>query len=59
MVSDENGERVLSGIEEHERLMEALRAADETLVELERGKDEPVPQERAKKEIEEEQERGE
>lgn len=61
-VTDEKGERVgvILGIEEYERLLEALedledlRAADEALREIERGEDEVIPWEQAKKEIEEE-----
>ena len=61
-VTDEKGERVgvILGIEEYERLLEALealedlRAADEALREIERGEDEVIPWEQAKREIEEE-----
>lgn len=61
-VTDEKGERVgvILGIEEYERLLEALealedlRAANEALREIERGEDEVIPWEQAKKEIEEE-----
>jgi PHD/YefM family antitoxin component YafN of YafNO toxin-antitoxin module len=64
-VIDENGERVsvILPIEEYERLLEELeeledilatQAYDEAKAELERGEDEVIPWEQAKKEIEEE-----
>lgn len=65
---DENGERVsvILPIEEYERLIEELeeledvlatQAYDEAKAELERGEDEVIPWEQAKKEIEEERTR--
>jgi PHD/YefM family antitoxin component YafN of YafNO toxin-antitoxin module len=61
-ITDETGKRrgVILDIEEYERLLEALkdledlRAADEALAEIERGEDEFIPWERAKREMEEE-----
>jgi PHD/YefM family antitoxin component YafN of YafNO toxin-antitoxin module len=61
-IVDENGKRVsiILPIEEYERLIEILedledvRAYDEAKAELERGEDEVIPWEQAKKEIEEE-----
>lgn len=64
-VVDENGKHVsvILPIEEYEHLIEALeeledvlaaQAYDEARAELERGEDELIPWERAKKEIEEE-----
>jgi PHD/YefM family antitoxin component YafN of YafNO toxin-antitoxin module len=64
-VVDENGKHVsvLLPIEEYERLIEELeeledvlatQAYDEAKAELERGEDELIPWEQAKKEIEEE-----
>ena len=64
-VVDENGKRVavLLEIEEYERMVEELeefedilarRAYDEAKAELERGEDELIPWEQAKREIEEE-----
>lgn len=67
-VVDENGKRVavLLEIEEYERMVEELeefedilasRAYDEAKAELERGEDELIPWEQAKREIEEERKR--
>jgi hypothetical protein len=61
-IVDENGKRVsvILPIEEYERLIEILedledvRAYDEARAELERGEDEVIPWEQARKEIEEE-----
>ncbi len=58
-ITDEAGKLrgVIFGIEEYERLLEALedlqdlRAADEALREIERGEDTPVPWERIKDRI--------
>jgi PHD/YefM family antitoxin component YafN of YafNO toxin-antitoxin module len=65
-IVDENGKRVsvILPIEEYERMIEELeeledvlatQAYDEARAELERGKDELIPWEQAKKEIEEDQ----
>lgn len=62
-VVDENGKRVsvIMPVEEYERMIEELedvlatQAYDEARAELERGDDELIPWEQAKKEIEEEQ----
>ncbi len=61
-ITDETGKRrgVILDIEEYERLLRALedlRAADEALREIERGEDELVPWEQAKREMEEERAR--
>ncbi len=67
-VVDENGKRVavLLDIKEYERMVEELeeledilarRAYDEAKAELERGEDELIPWELAKREIEEERKR--
>jgi hypothetical protein len=64
-ITDETGKRrgVILDIEEYERLLRALedledlRAADEALREIERGKDELIPWEQAKREMEEERAR--
>ena len=67
-VVDENGKRVavLLDIEEYARMIEELeefedilarRAYDEAKAELERGEDELIPWEQAKREIEEERKR--
>ena len=67
-VVDENGKRVavLLDIEEYERMIEELeefedilarRAYNEAKAELERGEDELIPWEQAKREIEEERKR--
>jgi len=67
-VVDENDKRVavLLDIEEYERMIEELeefedilarRAYDEAKAELERGEDELIPWEQAKREIEEERKR--
>lgn len=61
-ITDETGKRVsvILDIKEYERLLEALedledlRAADEALAEIERGEDEPIPWEQAKREMDEE-----
>ncbi len=64
-IVDENGKRisVILPIEEYERMVEELeefedilatRAYDEAKAEIERGDDEVIPWEQAKKEIEEE-----
>lgn len=61
-LTNERGERtaVVLPIEEYEELLErledaeALREADEALAAIERGEDEVIPWERAKREIEEE-----
>jgi predicted DNA-binding protein len=61
-ITDETGRRqsVILSIEEYERLLEALetledlRAADEALREIERGEDELIPWEQAKREMDEE-----
>lgn len=61
-VVNESGERVsvILDIKEYERLLEALedledlRAADEALAEIERGEDELIPWEQAKREMDEE-----
>jgi hypothetical protein len=55
-VTNEKGERVgvILSVDEYERLLEALedledlRAADETLAAIERGRDEPVPWEQVR-----------
>lgn len=67
-VVDENGKRVsvILPIEEYERMIEELeefedilarRAYDEAKAELERGEDELIPWEQAKREIEKERKR--
>lgn len=61
-ITDETGKRVsvILDIKEYERLLEALedledlRAADEALAEIERGEDELIPWEQAKREMDEE-----
>ncbi len=64
-ITDEAGERrgVILGIEEYERLLEALedledlRAADETLAAIDRGEEDLLPLDQAVREMEEERER--
>ncbi len=61
-ITDETGKRrgVILDIEEYERLLKALedledlRAADEALAEIERGEDELISWEQAKREMDEE-----
>jgi predicted DNA-binding protein len=61
-IVDEAGKRrgVILDIKEYERLLQALedledlRAADEALAEIERGDDELIPWEQAKREMDEE-----
>jgi PHD/YefM family antitoxin component YafN of YafNO toxin-antitoxin module len=61
-ITDETGKRqgVILGIEEYERLLEALenledlRAADEALAEIERGENELIPWAQAKRGMDEE-----
>ena len=64
-VVDESGKRVgvILPVEEYERMVEELedaedaRAADEARAAVERGEDEFIPWEQAKREIEEERDR--